>query len=234
MADQSMSLEETNKVRISLGLAPLVDDDGVDGGADSAGAANDDDPDSIAEANWAERRAADRRAREEKEAKERLAKARNQRELRAKLEGKGLGAAADDEDNKGSATDWIKKSRKAAKARAIELEKLKAREKELEERDREALRYGENDLAGLKVNHGVKDFQEGEDVILTLKDNKVLEDGGESALSPYQAIYTLTHCCIACSQSFPSITRMIALNLCNPLVPPNAMHYHASCLPINR
>lgn len=185
MADQSMSLEETNKVRISLGLAPLVDDDGdkaAGANTDSAGV-QDDDPDSIAEANWAERRAADKRAREEKEAKERLQKARNQRELRAKLEGKGLGTADDgDGDDTGKASDWIKKQRKAAKLRAIELEKLKAREKELEERDREALRYGEDDLAGLKVGHGVADFQEGEDVILTLKDGRVLEDGGELPL----------------------------------------------------
>lgn len=186
MASESMSLEETNKVRISLGLAPLAEDDGGDdnAGGNASGAPLSDDPDSIAEANWAERRAADRRAREEKETKERLAKARNQRELRAKLEGRGLGEEEEEEDpagkSSGSAADWIKKSRKAAKQRALELEKLKAREKELEERDRDALKYGEDDLAGLKVGHGLEDFQEGQDVILTLKDGRVLEEGGES------------------------------------------------------
>jgi U4/U6.U5 tri-snRNP-associated protein 1 len=181
MASESLSLAETNKVRISLGLAPLVDnDDGEDGGAEGAagGSDVDDDPDTLAEANWAQRRGEDKRAREEKEAKERLTKARNQRELRAKLEGKSLGAAEDTNEG-GSAADWIKKSRKAAKARAIELEKLKQREKELEERDRDALKYGEDDLVGLKVRHGVEDFEEGQDVILTLKDGKVLEDDGE-------------------------------------------------------
>lgn len=178
MASESMSLEETNKVRISLGLAPLVEDDGGDDGGDAGDAAGvEEDADTIAESNWAQRRDEEKRLKEEKETKERLAKARNQRELRAKLQGKGLGEA--EAEGSSSASDWVKQSRKAAKARAIELEKLKAREKELEERDREALKYGEEDLAGLKVGHGLEDFQEGQDVILTLKDNKVLEDGGE-------------------------------------------------------
>lgn len=185
--EESMSLEETNKVRISLGMAPLAADDGDDEG----GAANDgdeqqeDDQDALAEANWEQKRSEERRVREEKETKDRLAKARNQRDLRAKLQGKGLGEAeveaavvAASGGSSGSASDWIKKSRKAAKLRAAELEKLKQREKELEERDRDAL-YGETDLEGLRVTHGVDDFEEGRDVVLTLKDNKVLADDGE-------------------------------------------------------
>lgn len=235
MASESLSLEETNKVRISLGLAPLVDDDGGDN-ADGAGEAQEveEDQDSIAEANWAERRAADRRAREEKETKERLAKARNQRELRAKLEGKGLGSAegtgAGDDDEKASAAEWIKKSRKAAKARAAELEKLKAREKELEERDRDAMRYGENDLAGLKVGHGLEDFEEGKDVILTLKDNKVLEDGGECCLLLAilrLSVFSLTDDLAVC----PFYTQFIRLSLlsANPFNNAITTLSHTSC-----
>lgn len=203
MASESLFLEETNKVRLSLGLAPLVEDDGGDAGS------ADEDPDSIAEANWTERRTAERQAREDKETKERLSKARNQRELRAKLQGKGLGSAeAGDggDDEKASAADWIKKSRKAAKARALELEKLKAREKELEERDNDAMRYGENDLAGLKVGHGLDDFEEGQDVILTLKDGKVLEDGGESSVYCLTARFHLTDSSNAAFTTFQSIS----------------------------
>ena len=171
MADaESLSLEETNKVRISLGLAPLADS--------SAGeAANlSDDPDALAESNYATRRAEAAAARSEKEAKERIAKAKNARELRAKLQGKGLGEA--DSKEGGSASDWVKQSRKQAKARQAELEKLQKRERELEDRDREALTYGESDLAGLRVAHGAEDIEEGKDLILTLADKKVLDDDG--------------------------------------------------------
>lgn len=34
------------------------------------------------------------------------------------------------------------------------------------------------DLAGIKVGHGADDFEAGEDVILTLKDSKVLGEDG--------------------------------------------------------
>lgn len=174
---ESMSLEETNKIRIGLGLAPLAGEDGEDGGSVNLS----DDPDALAEANWAEKRNAEKAARSEKEAKERLARAKNQRELRAKLHGKGLGEADDGGDDGAatatSAAAWVKQSRKRAKEREKELEKLRQRERELEERDREAI-YDEQDLAGLKVAHGVDDFEQGADVILTLTDRKVLDDEG--------------------------------------------------------
>jgi U4/U6.U5 tri-snRNP-associated protein 1 len=174
-ADESLSLAETNKLRVSMGLAPLADE--------AAGEEPDsDDPDAVAERNYSEIRDKERRAREEKEAKERLAKARNQRELRAKLQGKGLGDA-DPAAEGATAADWVKQSRKKAKERQAELEKLRAREKELEDRDREAV-YGEDELEGLRVAHGAEDIEEGQDLILTLADKKVLDDdGGSSCLS---------------------------------------------------
>ena len=181
-ADESLSLAETNKLRISMGLAPLADE--------AAGEEPDsDDPDAVAERNYSEIREKERRAREEKEAKERLAKARNQRELRAKLQGKGLGDA--DPAEGATAADWVKQSRKKAKERQAELEKLRAREKELEDRDREAV-YGEDELAGLRVAHGAEDIEEGQDLILTLADKKVLDDDG--ALSHLSLFLSLSVC----------------------------------------
>lgn len=184
--DSALSLAETNKVRESLGLAPLAGEEEDNDGQGQEEAEMSDDPDTIAEKNFAAKRAEERRSREEKETKERLARAKNQRELRAKLQGKGLGEA-EEGGEKGSAGGgaakdegalaWVKQSRKKAKERAAELARLKQREKELEERDREAL-YGEEDLAGLKVAHGAEDFEEGKDVILTLADRKVLDDEG--------------------------------------------------------
>lgn len=53
--EESISLEETNKIRISLGLAPLVDDEGPA-----------DDRDRQAEQNYEEQREAARKAKEAK------------------------------------------------------------------------------------------------------------------------------------------------------------------------
>lgn len=182
-ADESLSLAETNKLRVSMGLAPLADE--------GAGEAPDsDDPDAVAERNYSEIREKERRAREEKEAKERLAKARNQRELRAKLQGKGLGDA-DPAAEGATAADWVKQSRKKAKERQAELEKLRAREKELEDRDREAV-YGEDELAGLRVAHGAEDIEEGQDLILTLADKKVLDDDDDELQNVNLAEYKRT------------------------------------------
>lgn len=71
---------------------------------------------------------------------------------------------------------WLKKQKKRAKQREKELAERRARE--MEEADRAAA-YDERDLAGLKVGHGAEAFETGEDVILTLKDSRVLGDDGE-------------------------------------------------------
>lgn len=59
---ESLTLEETNKVRVSLGLAPIGGDDGEP------------DEDEVAEANYAERKENERKAKEAKDIQERIAK----------------------------------------------------------------------------------------------------------------------------------------------------------------
>lgn len=85
-----------------------------------------------------------------------------------------LGAAA-------SAEDWVKNSRikeKEAKAEAKRLAELK--KKQLEEEEDELLEqsssmYNSSHLKGLRVMHAARDFEEGQEVILTLKDTGLLE-----------------------------------------------------------
>lgn len=179
----SLTLEETNNVRVSLGLKPI-------GAAPAEGEEVVPDQESIAEANFAERKQEERKAREEKEIKERIEKyvlwsfsgvhqlmrsrAKNQRALNAKLKGSTLGSATQDDalDTK----SWAKKLAKRAKQREQEL--AAKRQKEMEEADQAV--YDERDLTGLKVTHGTDEFESGEDVVLTLKDSKVLEGDGES------------------------------------------------------
>jgi U4/U6.U5 tri-snRNP-associated protein 1 len=67
MNQDSLTIEETNKVRISLGLAPI-------GGPLAEGEEAPPDLDAVAEANFAERKAEMKKAKSEAEIKERIEK----------------------------------------------------------------------------------------------------------------------------------------------------------------
>ncbi|KAH9935252.1 SART-1 protein [Amylocystis lapponica] len=154
--EESISLEETNKIRISLGLKPLTDD---------SAPANDKEKE--AADNYARQREKETKEREAKKVQERIAKVKNRRELNAKLKGTTLGDAEGDEDT----LKWIKKNKKREK------ELAKKRQEELENMDKVFQdEYTEKDLAGLKVSHDFEAMEEGEDRILTLKDSRILDN----------------------------------------------------------
>ncbi|WVR07742.1 hypothetical protein IAU60_004785 [Kwoniella sp. DSM 27419] len=167
MNQETLTIEEANKVRKSLGLAPI-------GAAPAEGEEVQPDETSLAEANYAQRREEMQKAKREAEIKESIEKARNRSALNAKLKGSTLGDA--NADDSLDAKSWIKKQKKREKIRAKEMADRRARE--MEEQDKV---YDERDLAGLKVGHDADEFEEGQDIILTLKDSKVLE-GDEDEL----------------------------------------------------
>ncbi|KAG9045561.1 hypothetical protein FS837_006105 [Tulasnella sp. UAMH 9824] len=158
MADaESISLEETNKIRISLGLKPLTDDKAT---ADSK--------EQTAEENYAKRREQERKEKETSAVAARIAKARNKLELNRRLVGATLGEAEDTLDD---AKAWIKRSKKKEKELAAK------RQAELDSRDAlDSEAYTEKDLEGLKVSHDFEDMEEGEARILTLKDSRILDN----------------------------------------------------------
>ncbi|KIY44009.1 hypothetical protein FISHEDRAFT_77926 [Fistulina hepatica ATCC 64428] len=154
--EESISLEETNKIRISLGLKPLTDDK-----------APADDKEKVAEENYAKQRDREAKDRETKKVREHIAKVRNRRELHASLKGATLGDADGDDDT----LKWIKRSKKKEK------ELARKRQAELENQDKLFQEeYTERDLQGLKVNHDLDAMDEGEDHILTLKDSRILDN----------------------------------------------------------
>ncbi|WWD03531.1 hypothetical protein V865_001584 [Kwoniella europaea PYCC6329] len=167
MNQESLTIEETLKLREQLGLSTAAP-------AEGSGEEAPVDKDALAEANYAQRREDMRKEKEEKDLKERIERSRNRSALNAKLKGKTLGTS--NEDDKLDTKSWIKQQKKREKLRAAELAR---RAKEMEEADKAI--YDERDLSGLKVGHDVDDFEEGEDVILTLKDNRILE-GDEDEL----------------------------------------------------
>ncbi|ELR03071.1 hypothetical protein VC83_08560 [Pseudogymnoascus destructans] len=175
----AISIEETNRLRISLGLAPLP----VPGGGPVFKDATKSSPDDEEVASTLESRQAEsyanykklqdaEEAKRKREAKaEAIKKARDVSRRFTKLEGKGLGEADEDDQD---AKSWLIKQKK----RQREIEKARKLEKERVEAEKEA-EYTEKDLAGVKVGHELGTFQEGEDHVLTLKDTTIDENEEE-------------------------------------------------------
>lgn len=169
--DASLSIEETNKLRAKLGLKPLDLNENKKelGTKEEPVVAETINPVLIAQ---------------QKEMREKLAAMKEKRILNQKL-GKVKTLAEDDWLDDTAA--WVERSRKLAK----EKEMAEKRAKLLEEMDEEfgvsSLveeefaqskndAYTSRDLKGLKVQHKVDSFNEGQTVILTLQDKGVLEE----------------------------------------------------------
>jgi len=178
MAD-AISIEEANRIRVSLGMKPLPVP-GAEGPVfKEAPSAPEEGAGSTLESRQAESYDNYRKVQEAEDAKkkrdakaEAIKKARDAAKRFAKLEGKGLGDADDDEDM--DARSWLIKQKKRQK----EIEKARKKEKELAEAEA-AAEYTAKDLAGVKVGHELDTFQEGEEQVLTLKDSTIDENEEE-------------------------------------------------------
>lgn len=148
----SMSVEETNKLRAQLGLKPLA-----------VG------PKKSAEVNLQKTSAQVDKEREQKQLQQALAQSRKKRELSQKLAGQSLGEQLREEADARDALSWVKKSRVSTKQRA--------KTKQQEEED-ETKAYDASALAGMTVGHAADAFEEGQEVVLTLKDTSVLAADG--------------------------------------------------------
>ncbi|KAL9543796.1 hypothetical protein MBANPS3_007941 [Mucor bainieri] len=164
---ESISIEETNALREKLGLPPLA----IEGDADDQVV----DPDKDAYDNYQKIKQEKERLAKEEEIRKNIEKSKNRKRNYAKLQGKGLGEASDDDEEGDSALNWIKKSRKREKDLAAR------RARELEEMDNSYQSYDAAHLAGLKVSHALSEFEEGGETILTLKDRSILGEDDEDA-----------------------------------------------------
>lgn len=188
------SIEQMNKVRVSLGMAPLP----VPGAAaasgpdfkqkDDAGSSDEDEEEdttstldkrqAAAGDNWARLEAERVEKLEREKRKEAAKKARDAGQRFAKIEGKGLGEA--DEGEELDTRTWLMQQKKRQK----KIEKARKMEAELEERERQMqAEYTAKDLAGVKVAHEAEQFDEmtGEQ-ILTLKDAEIGEESEDDEL----------------------------------------------------
>lgn len=169
--DASLSIEDTNKLRAKLGLKPL------DLNETKKELGTKEEPIVAETINPAA-------IQKQKEMREKLAAMKEKRILNQKL---GKVKTLADEDWLDDTNAWVEKSRKMAK----EKELAEKRAKLLEEMDEEFgvstlveedfaqsknFAYTARDLKGLKVQHKVDSFTEGQTVILTLEDKGVLEE----------------------------------------------------------
>ncbi|CAL1527625.1 unnamed protein product [Lymnaea stagnalis] len=170
----SLSIAETNRLRAKLGLKPLdVPDKGEDGKPKKIDGVH------VPAVNLGD-------VRKTEILREKMSNKKSQRHHEKRLKTiKGLGESdSEDEDAKA----WVLKSRKLQQER----EMADKRAKMLEEMDedfgigtlvdqefKKDKRYSSQDLTGLKVEHAMDKFDEGRNVILTLKDkgqNCVLDE----------------------------------------------------------
>ncbi|KAL9943449.1 hypothetical protein ACHAQF_007773 [Verticillium nonalfalfae] len=176
------TIEETNRMRESLGLKPLPVPGAAPPSPKERRAGSESDGEEEEEASTIDTRQAQsydnyRQIREAEEAKRkreaRVAAAKKERDNAqrlATLEGKGLG----EEDDAGDldAKAWLKAQKKRqktiAKTRKFEEEQAAA-----EAAAAAALEYTSKDLAGVKVAHELDSFLDGDDQILTLKDTTI-------------------------------------------------------------
>ncbi|KAG8530904.1 uncharacterized protein KY384_004261 [Bacidia gigantensis] len=176
MAD--LAIEETNRIRASLGMKPLPVPGGrgptfkAENGDSSSG--SEEEQGSTLESrqaqgyeNWnaLQEEAAAKRKREAKA--EAIKKARDAAQRFAKVEGKGL-AEKDEADNLDTKT-WLLQQKKRRKRIEKDREKAEKLAKELAEREAEA-EHTAADLSGVNVAHALEDFNEDGGQILTLKD----------------------------------------------------------------
>lgn len=175
------TIEETNRIRISLGMKPLP----VPGAAASpqAEASDGEEPASTVETRQAQAYDNYKKVQDDEAAKKRreekaaaVRKAREKAQRFALLEGKGLGE--EDEGGDMDAKAWLtgqkKRQKKIDKARKLEEELAAA-----EAAAAAAIQYTSKDLAGIKVAHDSTSFLDGDEQVLTLKDTTIDENEEE-------------------------------------------------------
>jgi len=170
----SMSIEETNRMRVAMGLKPLKTESSTTEAREAK---------EVAANN---KRIADREV--EASAKAHRERISNAREKRLMEEGLRkvitLGAAEPEVDD---ISAWVNKSREAEaeakraaeRAAAAKLSSMYDEEDDVSEDEEAGEARHAADLAGMRVKHSADDLGAGETVILTLADRNILDDKGD-------------------------------------------------------
>lgn len=171
MADaEGLSIEETNKLRLSLGLKPLnVGSAAPKNAGEDNEALTSEQHEAQAVENLRKRREASDREAQTEAVATRIRQAREKAERHRKLKGATLG-----DDDGEDTLSWIKRTRKLGGTQPVKASRPVT--------DEQPEQYSTEHLEGLRVGHDASDFDGGGDVILTLKDGEVLDDDTQDEL----------------------------------------------------
>jgi len=157
----SQSVEESNKLRESLGIQKLKEDKPQS----SKGSSN--DP-VFAPADKKAEDAKDK----DKESKRKAAAAKSKRDHEELVQGAGLGDILEKEEGKGSASDWI------ARTRGAEGSMKGATAKKDDGKKRKEAPGGDASVPKMKVRHDSEALKEGETMVMTLSDQRLIDKDG--------------------------------------------------------
>lgn len=162
-----ISLEETNKLRASLGLKPIP----IPSAAPSATSTSYVDQEEQAYKNWQQMKNAED-TKKRKETIEEKIKQKQEEVLRRRA--MGAAKTLTQEATNQSTVDWLKKMQNAQKKNVtgginVTNKPSKPLKPALSE-------YTADDLKGIKVAHDIDELDAGRDIVLTLKDGSVLDD----------------------------------------------------------
>ncbi|XP_050299898.1 U4/U6.U5 tri-snRNP-associated protein 1 [Anthonomus grandis grandis] len=174
-SQDTLSIDETNKLRAQLGLKPLE----VQTETSNDGKKKDDLGEFYHKPaeNWAQKA-------EREKIRAKIAEHKEKRMLQSKFSKVKTLGESDSEDD---VSNWVDRNRKIEKAkleaekRAKMLEEMDAQFGigdiiEQEQKERRNRQYTQKDLRGLKVQHDIGSIAEEKQVILTLKDSGVLDN----------------------------------------------------------
>jgi U4/U6.U5 tri-snRNP-associated protein 1 len=165
----SCSVEETNRIRASLGLRPL--DVGESSAPPKEGSKD-------APLDASKIREEEERMQKTAEIQSKIHEMKQQRQVASKVMArKGLGDSSSEDDTVDNAASWVNRSRQKQKEMA---EKLARQLQEQDDAAQEEEEYTSANLRGMKVQHDADAFQEGDTVILTLADKRVLRKDGDA------------------------------------------------------
>ncbi|XP_053957821.1 U4/U6.U5 tri-snRNP-associated protein 1 [Anastrepha ludens] len=203
-AGDSLSIEETNKLRAKLGLKPLEVDSGptkpsstsIAAAAEAKKVQPGEKELSAYKDEWGEflhKPAANLKDKAEAEKmREKLKQRKEKRFLENQLARiRTLGESDEEADD---VSKWVSRSRRAvdekreAEKRARMIEEMDAEfgVNDLVEKEKDAARrkaYNDKHLKGLRVEHDMNEFTEGKTVILTLKDKGVLDEDEDALVN---------------------------------------------------
>lgn len=199
-ASESISIEETNRIRISLGLKPLdiSEEKPQKELSDASVKSSYVDQEQQAYENWKKQEQEEINRKKEEELKSKLEKLRQKNERRRRTQGKTLAETLAEEDDQIDANDtraWILKMRNSSLNKNGNGLNFEAKNDAPRRSTLHSQNAGPNvnsSLEGMKIAHGFQDLNKNDGLVLTLKDADILDEDNHDLLENVEMVQRKT------------------------------------------